>query len=75
VTGNQEHLNEGNLKAEKGEWKSNAAEGTVPLPSWERVQGKVESCVFFFCFFLFSRRKLIRRERICAVQSGRDGYG
>lgn len=42
LTGNQETMKEGNLKAEKAEWKSSAAEGTVPLPSKERLVGKAE---------------------------------
>lgn len=42
LTGNQETMKEGNLKAEKAEWKSSAADGTVPLPSKERLVGKAE---------------------------------
>lgn len=42
LTGNQETMKEGNLKAEKAEWKASAAEGTVPLPSKERLVGKAE---------------------------------
>ncbi|BGP51600.1 hypothetical protein JCM10450v2_007550 [Rhodotorula kratochvilovae] len=45
LTGDQDTLSKGNVKAEKGEWKGAAAEGTVPLPSAERVKGKVESAV------------------------------
>ncbi|GAA5820225.1 hypothetical protein JCM3770_006067 [Rhodotorula araucariae] len=45
LTGDQETLSEGNVKAEKGEWKGAAAEGRVPLPSAERIKGKVESAV------------------------------
>lgn len=43
VTGSQEHQNAGNLKAEQGEWKSSLADGTVPVPSIDRVKAKVES--------------------------------
>jgi hypothetical protein len=42
VTGSQEHQNAGNLKAEQGEWKSSLADGTVPVPSMDRVKAKVE---------------------------------
>lgn len=42
VTGSQEHQNAGNVKAEQGEWKSSLADGTVPVPSMDRVKAKVE---------------------------------
>lgn len=45
VTGNKDAQNDGNLKAEKAEWKSSAADGTIPIPSAERAKGKVESAV------------------------------
>ncbi|KPV71937.1 uncharacterized protein RHOBADRAFT_18849 [Rhodotorula graminis WP1] len=45
LTGNQETLNEGNLKAEKAEWKGAVADGEIPVPSMDRVKGKVESAV------------------------------
>ncbi|GAA6002673.1 uncharacterized protein JCM10292_002961 [Rhodotorula paludigena] len=45
VTGDQEALNQGNVKAEEGEWKRDLADGKVPVPSAERVKGKVESAV------------------------------
>lgn len=47
VMGNQDTMKEGNLKAEKAEWKSAAAEGTVPTMSVERVKGKVERYIGF----------------------------
>lgn len=43
LTGDQEKMNEGNLKAEKAEWKSAAADGKLPSVSAERLQGKAES--------------------------------
>jgi hypothetical protein len=45
VTGDQTHLNEGNLKAEKGEWQNALADGQLPVPSWDRVKGKAQRCV------------------------------
>lgn len=45
VTGNQTHLNQGNLKAEKGEWQNALADGQLPNPSWDRVKGKAQRCV------------------------------
>ncbi|GAA5930589.1 uncharacterized protein JCM15063_002406 [Sporobolomyces koalae] len=45
ITGDQEQQTEGNLKAEKGEFKSSLADGKLPLPSAERLQGKLESAV------------------------------
>lgn len=45
MTGDQDALNQGNLKAEEGEWKRDLADGKVPVPSAERVKGKVERCV------------------------------
>ncbi|GAA5979411.1 hypothetical protein JCM11641_005026 [Rhodosporidiobolus odoratus] len=45
LTGSQDHLNRGNLKAEEGEWRGAAADGTVPVPSLDRVKGKVQSAV------------------------------
>lgn len=45
VTGDQEQQTAGNLKAEKGELKSSLADGTLPIPSAERLQGKLESAV------------------------------
>lgn len=42
LVGDQEKLNEGNLKAEKGEWKAAAADGKLPSVSTERLQGKAE---------------------------------
>ncbi|GJN93973.1 hypothetical protein Rhopal_007036-T1 [Rhodotorula paludigena] len=45
LTGDQEALNQGNVKAEEGEWKRDLADGKVPVPSAERVKGKVESAV------------------------------
>ncbi|GAA5895622.1 hypothetical protein JCM5296_003764 [Sporobolomyces johnsonii] len=45
LTGDQEHMKDGNLKAEKGEWKRDLADGTLPVPSVERAKAKVESAV------------------------------
>jgi len=45
VTGNQKQQTQGNLKAEKGEFKSSIADGKLPVPSAERLQGKLESAV------------------------------
>jgi len=45
ITGDQEQQTQGNLKAEKGEFKSSLADGQLPIPSEERLQGKVESAV------------------------------
>lgn len=42
VTGNQETLKDGNLEAEKAEWKAAAADGKVPVVSLERAKGKIE---------------------------------
>lgn len=42
VKGDQETVTEGNLRAEKAEWKGAVAEGGVPTMSLERVKGKVE---------------------------------
>ena len=43
LTGDQDKMKEGNMKAEKAEWKSAAADGTMPSVSMERMQGKAES--------------------------------
>lgn len=44
VTGDQEQMKEGNMKAEKAEWKASIeGEGTLPSVSLERMQGKAES--------------------------------
>ena len=45
ITGDQEQQTQGNLKAEKGEFKSSLADGQLPIPSKERLAGKVESAV------------------------------
>ncbi|GAA5846839.1 hypothetical protein JCM3766R1_004666 [Sporobolomyces carnicolor] len=45
LTGDQDAQTEGNLKAEKAELESSLADGTVPIPSGERLQGKLESAV------------------------------
>lgn len=45
LTGDQAKMKEGNLRAEKAEWQSAAADHTVPVPSLERVKGKLESAV------------------------------
>lgn len=45
LTGDQEQQTQGNLKAEKGEFKSSIADGTLPIPSAERLHGKLESAL------------------------------
>ncbi|GAA5962640.1 hypothetical protein JCM3765_006872 [Sporobolomyces pararoseus] len=45
ITGDQEQQTQGNLKAEKAEFKSSLADGKLPVPSAERLQGKLESAV------------------------------
>jgi len=45
VTGNQEKQNEGNVRAEKAEWKGAIAHGELPSVSAERMKGKLESAV------------------------------
>ncbi|GAA6039384.1 hypothetical protein JCM8097_002827 [Rhodosporidiobolus ruineniae] len=46
MVGDQDAQNEGNLKAEKGEWRASVlGEGEVPSVSGERVKGKVESAI------------------------------
>lgn len=45
VTGDQETLSDGNLNAEKGEWKAALADGALPSISVDRLKGKVERFV------------------------------
>ncbi|KAF8585075.1 hypothetical protein K439DRAFT_1410237 [Ramaria rubella] len=45
VTGDQDKQTEGNMRAEKAEWKSAIADGELPTVSAERMEGKLESAL------------------------------
>lgn len=45
ITGDQQKMSEGNVRHEAAEWEYSAADGKIPVPSLERVKGKVESAV------------------------------
>lgn len=45
MTGDQEKANQGNVRAEKAEWKQAAAEGSLPSVSVDRLAGKAESAI------------------------------
>ncbi|GAA5936962.1 hypothetical protein JCM1841_003933, partial [Sporobolomyces salmonicolor] len=42
LTGDQQHMKDGNLKTEKGEWKRDLADRSLPVPSMERTKAKLE---------------------------------